>query len=262
MRILLVCALIAAATPVIAVPIAVPDGGAPGPHVLRGRSPPESARPPPPPPATLTVSGQAQISKTPDRVYIDLGVTTQAPRSQVATAQNAAKASAVIAAIKRVAGPSAQLTTTEYSVTPSYKYPREGGTPTLVGYSASNVVRVRLDDLTRTGRVIDAATQAGSNNVQNIRFALRDEQAARTEALREAAVKARQDADALVGALGLKVERILAVSDHPETGPVPLYPQSRSFKMSVAAAPTPVEAGTLDVSATVTLTVEVAPAKR
>ena len=228
------------------------------------QSPPAPRRPPPPSrPATLTVTGQAQVSEAPDRVYIDLGVTTQAQRSQVATAQNAAKASAVIAAIKRVSGPSAQLTTTEYSLTPSYKYSREGGMPTIVGYSASNVVRVRLDDLTRTGRVIDAATQAGSNNVQDIRFALRDEQAARMEALREAAVKARQDAAALVGALGLEVVRILSVSEQSaQVGPVPLYLQSRAVKMSVAAAPTPVEAGTLDVSATVTLTVEVAPTKR
>jgi uncharacterized protein len=159
------------------------------------------------------VAGQAKVSETPDRVYIDIGVTTQAPKSQDAASQNAGRVAAVIAAVKRAAGSGAQLTTTEYSVSPNYNYPREGGTPTVVGYTVSNVVQVRLDDLRKIGPAIDAATKAGSNNVQDIRFALRDEQVPRDEALREAALNARLDADVLAGALGLKVVRVLSGQD-------------------------------------------------
>jgi hypothetical protein len=226
------------------------------------QAPPGSASAPLTQPATIQVTGQAKVSKAPDRVYIDIGVTTQAPRSEAATTQNATRVAAVIAAVRRAAASDVQLTTTQYSVSPNYKYPHEGGTPTITGYTASNVVQVRLDDLGRVGRVIDAATQAGSNNVQDIRFALRDEELPRAEALREAAQNARRDADALAGALDLRVVRILAVGEEaPEVRPMPLYAR----RMSVAAGPapaTPVEAGTIDVSATVTLTVEVAPAKR
>lgn len=201
------------------------------------------------------------VSQPPDRVYIDIGVTTRAQKSAAAAAQNAQRVSAVITAVKRAAGAGAQLTTTQYSISANYNYPRDGSAPTIVGYTASNVVQVRMDDLHRVGPVIDAATQAGSNNVQDIRFALRDQEVPRAEALREAAQNARQDAEALAGALGLRIIRVLAVGEEsPEARPVPLYAQ----KMSVAAAraATPVEAGTLDVSATVTLTVEVAAAKR
>jgi uncharacterized protein len=256
MRMLLICALLGAATSVAAVPMGIPAGGAPGPDTLSGRSPPGAARP-----ATLHVTGEAQVSEAPDRVYIDIGVTTQAQKSEVATTRNAARISAVLSAVKRVSGRGVQLTTTEYSVSPDYKYPPGGGTPRIAGYTASNVVEVRLDDLSRIGRVIDAATQAGSNNVQDIRFALRDEQAARTEALREAALNAQQDAQALAGALGLRVIRLLSVSGQsPEARPMPVYPQ---FSLAGARARvTPVEAGTIDVNATVTLTVEVAPARR
>ena len=221
------------------------------------------AQPPPAPrPATIEVTGQAKVSENPDRVYIDIGVTTQAQKSEEATSRNAARISAVIAAVKRAAGPGVQLTTTEYSVSPNYNYPRAGGTPSIVGYTASNVIRVRLDDLRKIGPVIDAATQTGSNNVQDIRFALRDEQATRTEALREAARNARQDAQALADALGLSVVRILSVDEQgPAAGPVPIYAQAMRFATAKAPA-TPVEAGTIDIHATVTLTVEVAPAKR
>lgn len=214
-------------------------------------------------PATIQVTGQAKVSEAPDRVYIDIGVTTQAQKSEAAAAQNASRLSAVIAAVKRAAGPSAQLTTTQYSVSPNYNYPRDGGTPALVGYTVSNVVQARLDDLRKIGPVIDAATQAGSNNVQDIRFALRDEAAPRREALREAALSARQDAETLAAALGLEVVRVQSVG---EQGPsvVPIYPMAMGgLRMQAAAAPaTPVERGTIDVNATVTLTVEVAPSKR
>jgi hypothetical protein len=217
---------------------------------------------PPPRPATIQVTGHAQVSETPDRVYIGIGVTTQAQQSEAAASQNAARLAAVIAAVKRAAGAGTQLTTTEYSINPNYNYPRDGGTPTVVGYTVSNVVEVRLDDLRKIGQVIDAATQAGSNNVQGIRFALRDEEAPRTEALREAALKARRDAETLAGALGLKVVGVLSVTEQsPDGMPMPIYPQG-GVRLMAARAPTPVETGTLDVSASVTLTVEVAPAKR
>lgn len=216
----------------------------------------------PPRPATIQVTGRAQVSETPDRVYIDIGVSTQAQRSEDAASENATRLSTVIAAVKRAAGAGAQLTTTEYSISPNYNYPRNGGTATVVGYTVSNVVEVRLDDLRRIGQVIDAAAQAGSNDVQGIRFALRDEETPRREALREAAVSARQDAGALADALGLRVVRVLSVG---EEGPAvtPVYPRGRLFaQAAAAAAPTPVETGTLDVSASVSLTVEVATATR
>lgn len=222
----------------------------------------QPARGLPPRPATIQVTGQAQVAEAPNRVYIGIGVTTQAQQAEAAASQNAARLAAVIAAVKRAAGAGTQLTTTEYSINPNYDNPRDGSAPTVVGYTVNNVVQVRLDDLLKIGPVIDAATRAGSNNVQGIRFALREEEAARDEALREAALKARQDAETLAGAVGLRVVRVLSLTEQgPDVMPMPIYPQG-GVRLMAARAPTPVETGTLDVSASVTLTVEVAPAKR
>ncbi|MBW4050404.1 MAG: SIMPL domain-containing protein [Proteobacteria bacterium] len=218
--------------------------------------------PPGPPPATLQVTAEAKVSETPDRVYIDIGVTTRARKSETAASRNARQLSTVISALKRAAGPGAQLTTTEYSISPDYSYPPHGA-PAIVGYTASNVVRVRLDDLRTIGAVLDAATREGSNNVRDIRFAVRDEQAPRTEALRKAAVSARQDAQALAQALGLRIVRVLRVDEQsPAVMPRPIYLQAERFAAAPAAPRTPIEAGAIAVNATVSLTVEVAPAKR
>lgn len=221
-------------------------------------------RPRLPRPATIQVTGQAQASKPPDRVYIDLGVTTQAQKSEAAASENAARISAVIAAVRRAAGPGVELTTAQYSINPNYNYPRDGGTPTLVGYTVTNVVQVRLDDLRMIGKVIDGAAHAGSNNVQDIRFALRDEETPRREALREAAVNARQEADTLAGALGLRVVRVLSVEEQSPAAirPLMMYAQSPQLARAEAAPATPVEHGTVALNATVTLTVEVAPTAR
>src|SRR6185437_6032879 len=229
MRILLAAVLTAASTWAIAGP---PAGIPPG---------------PPPRPATVQVTGQAKVSETPDRVYIDIGVTTQAQKSEAAASQNAARLSAVIAAVKREAGSAAQLTTAQNSISPNYSYSHDGGTPTLTGYTATNVIRVRLDDLHLIGKVIDGSAQAGSNNVQDIRFALRDEQAPRREALREAAVNARQEADTLAGALGLRVVRVLSVEEQSPAAirPLMMYAQSPQLARAEAAPATPVEHGTV-----------------
>jgi uncharacterized protein YggE len=213
-----------------------------------------------PPLSSIRVSGEARISGRPDRVQIDIGVTTHATSSQEAAAQNARQVDAALAAVRTAAGPAALLKTTSYSLNPTYQYHPNGGEPTLTGYTATNVVQVTLDDLARIGGVIDGATRAGANHVQGIQFTLRDSDSVRAEALRQAATRARAEAEVLAAALGLKVVRVLSVEESsPHVVPVRAMLTARAASADVA---TPVESGTLDVGADVLLTVEVAPAAR
>ncbi|HXY76013.1 MAG TPA: SIMPL domain-containing protein [Steroidobacteraceae bacterium] len=213
-----------------------------------------------PPVSSIRVTSDAQVSAKPDRVQINIGVNTRAAQSQDAAAQNARETDAMLAALKKAAGPTAVLKTISYSLSPNYDYRPGGGEPTISGYTATNVVQVTLDDLGKIGSCIDAATQAGANHVQGIQFTLRDEEAVRAEALRQAAIKARAEAQVLAGTLGLKVVRVLFVEENsPRVTPI-FHPIARTAALAEQKVPTPVESGTLDVTASVTLTVEVAPA--
>ena len=216
-----------------------------------------------PPVSSIRVTADARVTAKPDRVLIDVGVTTRAATSQEAATRNAREVDAVLAAVRKAAGPTAVLKTISYTLNPNYQFHPNGGEPTIDGYNAANVVQVQLDDLARIGAAIDAATQAGANHVQGIQFTLRDQDAARAQALREAALRARAEADVLAGALGLKVVRVLTVEENSPRI-VPIRPLARSDVRATAAAavPTPVEAGTLDVTADVTLSVEVSPVAR
>jgi len=210
------------------------------------------------PVSSIRVIGEAVITTKPDRAQLDVGVVSQAPQSQAAADRNAQQLDAVLAALHKALGGGADIKTIDYALNPNYQFHPSGGPPTITGYTATNVVRVTVDDLSKIGNVLDGATAAGANHVQGIQFTLRDQQAVRSQALREAATKARAEADALAAALNLRIVRILTVE---ESGPaqIPLRGAPIAMRAESASAPTPVQAGTLEVTANVTLTVEVAP---
>jgi uncharacterized protein len=213
--------------------------------------------------SSIRVTGDAHLNAKPDRVQIDLGVQTQAQLSQDAAAANARQLDAVLAAVRKAAGPAAQLRTLSYSLSPNYQYHSGGGEPTITGYTALNVVEVQLDDLARIGDVIDAATRSGANRVQGIQFTLRDQDSVRAQALREAAQRARAEAQVLAAALDLRVLRVLTVEESsPRIVPLRTHIMARALSSASAEPATPVESGTVEVNAEVSLTVEVGPAAR
>lgn len=205
---------------------------------------------------TIQTTGEATVSAPPDRARLDIGVTTQAATSQAAAEQNAQKLAATLARLRGVLGQNADIRTIAYSLNPVYRYPREGGQPTITGYTATNIVRATIDDLTLVGRVIDAATQAGANQIQQLQFTLKDEQRVQAQALKEAAVKARQKAEAIADALNLRVLRIVTVSEGGQTV-VPVREVAMAARVADAVQTTPIEAGTIEIRASIGLVVEV-----
>ena len=121
-------------------------------------------------------------------------------------------------------------------------------------YQASNTVQVTIDDLSLTSKVIDAATQSGANRIEGISFLLKDDSPVRSQALAQAAVKARASAEAIAKALNLRVVNVLqaeASEEEPSIRPMVV----RAF--SPAREATPIEAGNLEIRASVTVSLEV-----
>ena len=206
--------------------------------------------------AQVVAHGEGTASGRPDQVRIQIGVTTQAATAQEAGAQNAKQSAAVIAELKQQLGAGAEFQTMNYSLYPTYRNQRDGAKPTIAGYQANNTVEVRINDVNTAGKIIDAATKSGANQIQGIHFSLRDEQKLRGEALAKAAGQARANVQALAGALGLRVVRLVKVEDGE---PVHVMPMRMEMMSKADAVQTPVEAGTIQVRATVTVTAEVVP---
>jgi len=204
----------------------------------------------------VRATGEATVSARPDRAQISIGVISQTPTAQAAAAANATQTTQVIEAVKRTLGEGGELKTSGYSISPQYQY-TAGRAPKITGFQASNTVLVIVNDLTLLGKVIDAASESGANNINGVSFSLKDETAARTQALAEAAGKARAAAEAIAKALNTHVVGILQA----ETGEAPsVRPMMRSFSamaVNAGGAPTPIEPGDLDLHASVTVTLEI-----
>jgi len=210
-----------------------------------------------PRPPSITVNGEATIAAEPDQAQIDIGVTTQARTAPDASRENAERLARVLAEVKKLLSKSDEVKTSGYSLNPQYRYP-QGGKPEIVGYTANNIVRIKTAKLDDVGKLIDAAMQAGANNINRLMFTLKDEEAARLDALRQASVKAKAKAEAIAASLGLKILRISSVTEG-ERSFQPIFrqaPMARGEALA-AQAPTPVEPGTVDVRSTVSLTAEV-----
>lgn len=210
-----------------------------------------------PRPPSISVNGEATIAAEPDQAQIDIGVTTQARAAPDASRENAERISRVLTEVKKLLAKGDEVKTSGYALNPQYRYP-QGGKPEIVGYQATNMVRIKMGKLDDVGKVIDAAMQNGANNINRLAFTLKDEEAARLDALKQASAKAKAKAEAIAASLGLKIVRIASVTEG-ERSFQPVYraaPMARGEALA-AAAPTPIEQGTVDVRSTVSLVAEV-----
>jgi uncharacterized protein YggE len=204
----------------------------------------------------VTVSGDSIVQAQPDTAIITVSVVTQSKRAIDAQQENAAKSNAVVRALKAAAGAGAEVKTSGYSLQPQRVY-RENQPPTITGYEARNSVTVTLSDLTKVGAVIDGTAQAGANDIAGISFTLRRDRPARDEALAQATQEATGKARVIAQALGGRLVRILEVQeDGTMRPPIPLYEKQMDMR-TMAAAQTPIEVGSLEITSRVQLIAEV-----
>ena len=208
--------------------------------------------------SSIRVTGEAVVTVKPDRAQIVVGVLTQDKLSQGAVTQNARQSDAVQNALHKLLGADADIKTANFSLSPDFQYRPNAAKTAISGYTALNTVRVTVDDLDKVGQIIDAAAQAGANHVESVQFTVRDPQAPRSQALREAAAKARADADALAAALNLRIVRIVSVEESREAPPPVSDIVDAEARAAAGVEPAPIQPGALDYPASVTLTVEVA----
>jgi hypothetical protein len=202
--------------------------------------------------ALLHVAAESQVRAAPDLATITLGVQTDAATAQAALAENAKRMQAVFAALKKAGVADKDVQTSNLSIAPQYAY-AEREPPKLTGYQASNQVSVIVRDLKRLGATVDAVVGSGSNQVNGVTFGLADPDRALDQARKDAVAKARARAELYAQAAGLKVARIVAISEGGDAA-IPPMPMPMA-KMAMAEA-TPTAPGELALSVTVNVAFE------
>lgn len=199
-----------------------------------------------PPAGSVQTTGTASISATPDQAQLTIGVVTEAGSAESAAAANAGATTAVLSAIRQVLGKTASTPTRSYSISP--RYAADGRNQRIVGYTATNNIQVTTDDLSLVGKLIDAATGAGANNIIGVSFTLKNPQPVQQQALSLAAKEALAHAAAIAAGLGVRTGGVISAQEEVGfTRPV--------FAAAAERLATPIQTGEVSVTATVIVTV-------
>lgn len=210
----------------------------------------------------LTVQGEGKTAKKPDLAVFNAGVATAGKTAGEALSANSAQMARVVAALKRAGIAERDIQTSNIGLNPVYaqQQPRLAGSiepeeARIIGYQANNQVTVRQRKLAEFGKVIDALVAAGANQVNGPSFEVDDADAALDGARVDALKKARARAELYAGAAGLKIVRVVSISE--SGGYVPRGPVM--YRMDAAAAAPPIMAGEVALQANVTVQYELAP---
>lgn len=212
----------------------------------------------------LSLSAEARSFRKPDIAVFSAGVTSQGKTAAAALAANSADMNRVIAALKAAGIADRDIQTSNLSLNPLYA-PQvvrpdgriENPEPRIIGYQVNNQVTVRQRKLADYGRVLDTLVTAGANQINGPSFELDDSDAAMDEARTVAMAKARQRAELYARAAGLKVKRIVSISESGGYAP-PMPVMYARAAMAEAAAP-PVAPGEVGLTANVSVQFELAP---
>ena len=207
-------------------------------------------------PPSIVTSGEGSVKVTPDQAWVRIGAESRSKNSKEAQQRNAEVMTAVQQKIAALGIPKDAVKTVGIDLQPEFDY--NNGRQTLRGYVARNTIEVRIDDFSKVGDVLDAAVSSGATNVHGLRFDVKNRTNVEEQALQRAVTDGLAKAQTIAGAAKRGVDRIIRIEEQfvGGGGPQPMIERAVMSRMA-ADAPTPVEAGEIEIRAMVRVTVAI-----
>ena len=202
----------------------------------------------------LDISASGEVTRVPDVAVISTGVVTRATTATAAIQQNAARMERVRAALRRAGIDDKDIQTSSINLNPDYVYV-ERQPPKLTGYQASNNVSVRFRDIRKTGEILDALVAEGANQINGPSLTIDKPEAALDEARLKAIANGRARAELYARGLGMRVTRLLSVSEsggYAAAPPMPMYARAEMAQ----DAKTTIDPGEQKVSVSIAMSFE------
>jgi uncharacterized protein len=218
----------------------------------------------------FSVTAEGKVTAPPDIATVDFSVQSTISKNIGDIVKDGnTKMNAIIAALTALKIDKADIQTNQYDLTPIYNYPVYNGaiTPSsnqtvLQGYQLTEGIEVKIRDLNSVGDVISQSIAAGANQSGDVTFTVDDQNKLKSEARADAIAKAIQNAKDIAAESGLKLGKLINVSD--TYNPVPIYANTamdmKALGGGVAAAPSvapSIQSGSLEITDDVTLTYKV-----
>jgi len=204
----------------------------------------------------ITVTAEAQVEAPPDMAQVSLGVTTRAGTAAAAMAANSAELARVMDRLTAAGIAPRDIQTTGLSLSPDWQGAEDGAPARITGYTAQNMVTVRVRDLGILGPVLDAAVRDGANTLHGLSFGLAAPEALMDQARRTAVARALDRARLLAEAAGARLGPVLEISE----GGGGWQPQPMFRAEAAATGAVPVAGGEVSLTASVTLVIALQPA--
>ncbi|MBX4186696.1 MAG: SIMPL domain-containing protein [Candidatus Doudnabacteria bacterium] len=209
---------------------------------------------------TISMSAEGKVSAKPDLATVSVGVSTNGTTAKLAQEENTKGSNKLIEFIKQQGVAENDIVTANFSVYPNYNY--SNGRNTILSYTANQTLTVKVRGVDKStanlGAILGGAADSGSNQIQGVYFSFDDPDNLRQEARKIAIEKAKQKAADLAAASGLRLGRIVTVSESSSYQPYPMpYALDAAKNQAGGATPPQIESGSQDITATMTLIFEI-----
>lgn len=196
----------------------------------------------------IVVSGEATVRRVPDLAVLSLSVSVQDRKTAPARDEANRRASAILARLREIGIPDADVQAPALNVQPTYDYSR--GSPKITGYQASRPMTIRVRDIDLLGTILDGLVDDGATQVHGTSMELADPQAASREALAAAFGVANSRGEALATAAGLKLGQPRRIEEDTDGSPAP-FRGTPMLRMAAESVPTEVAEGEIEITARV-----------
>lgn len=204
----------------------------------------------------INVVGKGEIQVKPDIAYLSIGVNSTAETAASAQKANAAKVQKVSNLLKNTWKISADdIQTSQFSVQPNYTYSEKDGQQ-IKGYTAHHTLTVTYREMDKIGELLDAASQAGANNIENVRFTVENPESYESQVIEKAVANADVKAGAIAKAVKRQLGAVLSVSQGDANVPVFYASEALMSKALDTAGSTEIETGQVKVSTILNITYE------
>ncbi len=219
--------------------------------LAQGETPQAEAATPPAINRTIAVSGMGKVTLTPDIAYISIGVHTENKNAQQAVSSNNEQSASLMAALQKAGVDSKDIRTTNFSIYPRQERDNQGEVIGIT-YVVDNTVYVTVRDLDNIGTLLNAAVEAGANNIGGIQFDISDRTTAYQQALQAAMQDARAQAEVLAAAADVEVGEVQQINAAVGYAPPPVVRKAAGMELAMADS-VPISAGQMEVSVTVSV---------
>ncbi len=204
----------------------------------------------------LTVHASATTRSAPDLAIVTLGVVARGATARAAQDAQNERMRAVMTAVQAAGVEEGGVQTIGFSLDPIYAYPRNAA-PRITAYQSTSVISIRVRNLDAISGLIDATVADGANSLQGIQFTYENEEASRETARAQAVEVARARADAYATAAGMRVARVVSITEPGASLPsAPSYEYAARSLANEQTMNSPIAAGQLDNPASVTVVFE------